>query len=119
MSHLQRILFEAGSIASIVSVLQWVIVYMIIEDPLKTHIGRSLIGLAALTTVTPALFILSLFLNLSRFTSNILAWIEIAELFIYVPFMLRRTQIWIQTSRRGDVGELPAGKCDPRDRHSP
>ncbi len=53
-----------------------------------------------MSMVTPALFILSLFFDLNRGTSQALGWAEIVLLFAYAPAMIRRSFIWIQASRR-------------------
>lgn len=105
-------LLEYGSVGAVTAILQWIAVYTWLQPWWKSHIGRSLILLAGFSMVTPVLFILSLFLHLNRGDSNVLAWIEIALLFAYVPAMAWRSVIWVRSARGEEHGLLPAGEKD-------
>ena len=61
------------------------------------QIGRSLVLLAALAAVTPAVFIAALFFDVSPL---VLSWVEIGVMFATFPAMIRRSFIWIQASRK-------------------
>lgn len=106
------LLLKIGSVAAIVSVAQWIACYTVFQPWWRSRIGRSLILLAGMSMVTPVLFILTLFFNLNRADSHILAWTEIALLFAYVPAMLWRSWIWTRVSVREEHGTLPCGKKD-------
>src|SRR5260370_338032 len=75
---MQVLLFKIASVVAIVSILQWIAVYTYLEHTWwKGPVGRSLVEFAVYAMVTPALFILSLFLHLNRGDSQVLAWAEI------------------------------------------
>jgi hypothetical protein len=95
-------LLVAGSFTAIVSLAQWIAVYTWLEPWWRpgNQIGHSLVLLALFAMVTPVLFILSLLLDLSRATSQALAWAEIVLLFSYAPAMGWRSVIWIRAARR-------------------
>jgi hypothetical protein len=57
--------------------------------------------MAGLSMVTPVLFILSLFFDLNRATSEILAWIEVGVMFGTAALMARRSFVWINAARKG------------------
>lgn len=79
---------------------QWIVVYSFLEPWWKSRIGRSLVGNAALAMITPVLFVLALWFNISRFTSESLGWVE-AGTFIGITLLLSwRTVIWVGASRR-------------------
>ena len=113
MQGTQVLLLEIGSIFAIVSILQWIAVYTYLERTWwKGPIGRSLVEFALYAMVTPALFILSLFLHLNRVDSQTLAWVEITLLLVAIPLgMARRTVTWWRASKSGREGRLPAGDC--------
>jgi len=100
----------AGSFVAILSVLQWIMVYSVLEPWWRRDnaVGHSLVLFAGFAIVTPVLFILSLLFNLSRATSQGLAYVEIVLLFSYGPAMAWRSRVWIKTSRR-ERGQGPAG----------
>ncbi len=97
-----RALLIAGSFTAIIALAQWIAVYTLLEPWWRrdNQIGHSLVLLALFAMVTPALFILSLLLDLNRAASQILAWAEIVLLFSYAPAMGWRSIIWVRTSRR-------------------
>lgn len=101
-----------SSVAAFAALAQWIAVYTWLQPWWRSWIGRSLVGLAAASMVTPALFILSLFFNLSRATSQVLAWAEVAVLIVITIGMVWRSVIWVQVSRDGTRGTLPAGEPD-------
>lgn len=92
---------EIGSIVALVGIAQWIAVYTYLEDWRHNQIGRSLVLMATLAMITPVLFILSLFFDLNRATSDALAWVEIGVLFGVFGLMIRRTFIWIRIARKG------------------
>jgi drug/metabolite transporter (DMT)-like permease len=92
---------KAGSIAALVGLLQWVVIYTVLESWWRNQVGRSLVLLAGLAMVTPIVFILALFFGLSRFSSQALGWAEAGVLFATFAAMVRRSYIWVKIARKG------------------
>ena len=92
--------------------VQWIAVYTWLEPWWKrgNQIGHSLVLLALLAMATPVLFILALFFDISRFTSQTLAWIEVGVFTVTFLAMGWRSVIWVKTARSGRAGTLPAGR---------
>jgi len=105
VQQLSVLLIKIGSIATILAIMQWVVLDTVLERWWKWHIGRSLIYFALIGMITPALFILTLFFSLNRSTSLILAWTEAVTLCVLVPLtMISRSVIWLRYHRRGKAG---------------
>lgn len=87
------------SIAALAGLVQWVIVYTHLEPWWRSRVGRSLVYLALLNMVLPALFILSLFFDLNRQTSEVLAWTLVGVLALTAVTMGWRTVLWVRASK--------------------
>lgn len=87
------------SITAAAALLQWVLVYTCLEPWWKSRIGRSLVANALLAATTPLVFILALWFNISRLTSQVLGWIEVG-VFVFTTLLLSwRSVIWVRASR--------------------
>lgn len=104
-----ELLLKISSIVALASIGQWIVVYTRLERWQHSYIGRSLVLLAAMSMVTPALFILSLFFDLNRGTSQALGWAEIVLLFAYAPAMIRRSVIWTRVAKGKTGGRHTSG----------
>jgi hypothetical protein len=102
---------KISSIAALAGLLQWVAIYGWLEPWWRrgNEIGHSLVLLALLAAVFPALLILSLFWDLNRQTSEILAWVVVAELSGTCAAMIRRSFIWVRIARRENARQRGQG----------
>jgi hypothetical protein len=91
-------------IAGFVSLLAWIADYTRMAPWWTNPIGRTLV---TKTAVIAALLIpttLSLFLNLNRTTSNIVAWLDVVLIGLVTPVMLWRIVVFRKIHKHHDNG---------------
>jgi hypothetical protein len=81
------------------STLTFVVIYSKLAPWWKSDIGKTLVYKDIMLLLAFIPLTLSLFFNLSRLTSNIVAWIDIIDFLGISAIMTWRCAIWIRTKR--------------------
>ena len=79
----------------------------------RTHIGQTIVAKDILLILAFVPAILSLFFSLSRYTSEIVGYGDVADFILIAVVMEWRTQVFEKVSKEGRRGTLPAGETDP------
>lgn len=100
------LLLKIGLVAGLVSIALWAWVYTRLARWWENPVGRTLVVAEALVGALFIFQILSLFFNLNRLDSRIVAWADVALIGLVAPAMLWRTIVFLR------MGPSP-GRRDP------
>lgn len=89
-------------ISGVVSILVFIAQYTRLAPWWREPVGRTIVIKDFLLVLVFIPTILSLFFELNRVTSHLVAWLDIALIGLVTPVMLWRTWIWERIHRRGD-----------------
>ena len=101
--------FKAVSIAAVISLVGWIIVYTRVAAWWRNPVGQTLVIKTALIALLLIPTILSLFFHLSRQTSMAAGWVDAVLIGLITPVMIWRSVVWIRLHRDGTTGTIPAG----------
>lgn len=102
--QLLLLLFKVSTVSVELATLAFILTYTKLAPWWRSIIGRTIVwkDIALLLAFIPTT--LSLFLQFSRLSSRIAAWIDIADFFVIAGIMLWRIRIWIRTHKEGTSG---------------
>lgn len=110
--HWQILAYKVVLIAAFVSLVSWVVIYTRLTHGAawRNPVGRSLLVKTSLIAAVIIPSTLSVFLDLSRRSSVIVGWVDVALIGLVTPVMLWRSAVWIRLARAGDRKD---GSQDP------
>lgn len=97
------LLLKMVLISGFASIAVWICVYTKVAKWWRNPVGRSLVTKSALVAVLLIPTTLSLFFDLNRKTSLIVAWADVGLIGLITPVMLWRSVVWWRLHRAGTL----------------
>lgn len=106
------LLLKAALISGFASIATWILVYTKVAKWWRNPVGRSLVIKSGLVAALLVPTTLSLFFELNRKTSLVVAWADVGLIGLITPVMLWRSVVWWRLHKAGTLSHHDAGGRD-------
>lgn len=96
---------KVSCIIGVIGLVQWVIVYSILERWWRHQLGWSLVAKTILIAGLLSLTLISVFFHVNRYNSRVILWLDIILIFLIAPVMIWRSIVWIKSSNMNGNGK--------------